>query len=57
MDAYLGHGHDLALSYVGIVTPPEPRTDSEGTAKVPGYEDKPFFFFSLNPFIAQLNTF
>lgn len=47
MDAYLGHGHDLALSYVGIVTPPEPRTDSEGTAKVPGYEDKPFFFFFL----------
>lgn len=44
----MGSGHYLVLSCVEVVISTEPRTDAEGTAKVPAYEDSLFFFF-LNP--------
>lgn len=51
----MAYGHDLVLSCVEIVTSTEPRTGSEGTAKVPGYEDRHLFFVIIffKPFVKQ----
>jgi len=45
MDVRVGCGHDLVPSCVGTATSTEPKTESEGTAKAPGYEDRLVFVF------------